>query len=301
VSSAAALQPATEDSFCVLGFPFVLRTNRCDLRDAIVRLYQQFLSPSIAESRVEAVFSSESDGFRWRLGDKTAAALDLQSALWGLESALCEAIIRSQQHWIAVHAATVYTDHSAVMLLGPSGAGKSTLSIAVSKRGFTLATDDVALVDPQTLNIHPIPRCVHLDAQSVRLLEAEGFHFPETWERFSFLAPVDLDTKPIPRCRAGLLIYISGARAQHPDIRLISQSEMAARLLSETGQGPLTDSETIHVLARLSSFAACFNLIPGSLSETANAVADLISRRQQEPAHNESIEHSLGASSQPRR
>ena len=98
------------------------------------------------------------------------------------------------RRWIAIHAATVYSRDSAVMLVGPSGAGKSTLSVALSRRGFTLATDDVAFIDPETLEVHPIPRCVHLDRRSVELLEADGFRLPESWKRISFVAPVDLNT-----------------------------------------------------------------------------------------------------------
>jgi hypothetical protein len=284
VSCAAALQPATEDSFCVFGFSFVLRTNHPESRDAFVRLYRQFESSIDAETAIEAVFRSQGDEFRWQLGEKTGRASDVRGALWGLESALCEATLRSQQRLIAIHAATIYSRDSAVMLVGPSGAGKSTLSVALSRRGFTLATDDVALVDPNTLTVHPIPRCVHLDRQSVLLLEAECFHLPETWKRFSFLAPVDLDSRPIPQCGAGLLIYIAGPRAQRSRLKPVSQSEMAARLLSETGQGPLTDSENVAVFSRMSSSAACFHLIPGSLSETADLVAALILRHQYAPA-----------------
>jgi hypothetical protein len=280
VSFASTLQAAVELSFCVHGFPFVLRTNFGEARDSFARLYRQFLNPSGAEIGVEAVVCTESDRFRWRLQEKTGASLDLGSALWSLESALCEAILRSHERWIAIHAATVYSGDSAVMLIGPSGAGKSTVSVALSRRGFTLATDDVAFLDPETLDVHPIPRCVHLDRRSVELLEADGLKLPESWKRISFVAPVDLGSQPIPRCRAGLLIYIAAPRVERPSFKPVSQSEMAARLLSETGQGPLSDSQALSVLAKVSSEAGCFTLIPGSLSETADALSDLILRHR---------------------
>lgn len=280
MSVAPLQQPAADDSFCVHGFPFVLRTNFGEARDSFARLYRQFLNPSSAEIGVEAVVCDESDRFRWSFQEKTGASLDLGSALWSLESALCEAILRSQRRWIAIHAATVYSGDLAVMLIGPSGAGKSTLSVGLSRRGFALATDDVAFIDPETLDVHPIPRCVHLDRRSVELLDADGVRLPESWKRVSFVAPVDLNSQPIPRCRAGLLIYIAAPRAERPYFKPVSQSEMAARLLSETGQGPLSDSQALSVFAKVSSEAACFTLLPGSLSETADALSDLILRQQ---------------------
>jgi energy-coupling factor transporter ATP-binding protein EcfA2 len=280
VSFVSLLQPEVEVCFSVYGFSFVLRTNCPEARDSIARLYGHFLSTRGVEIEVEAGFRSEGDGFRWRLGDRTDVASDMGRTLRSLESALCEAILRSQRRLIAIHAATVYSGDSAVMLVGPSGAGKSTLSVALSRRGLTLETDDVALIDPQTLHVLPIPRCVHLDQESIRLLEADDFRLPDDRKRFSFLAPFDLDSRPIPECGAGLLIYIAGPRAQRPHLKPVSQSEMAARLLSETGQGPLSDSENVGVFARMASSGACFHLVPGSLSETADLVSDHILRNQ---------------------
>lgn len=280
MSFALASQPAT-DSVCVYGFPFQLRTNSSVARCEITRLYRHFLSPNLTASSVEAVFCSDSGNFWWQLGERASADTDLRAALWGFEASLCEAILRWQRRWIALHAATVYAGNSAVMLVGPSGAGKSTLSVALSRHGFPLATDDVALVAPETLSIHPIPRFLHLDQRSLLLLEEDGFQWPEASKRFSFLAPVDLNSNPIPVCKAGLLIYIAGPRIQQPQLKPISQSEMAARLLSETGQGPLTDSQTLAVLVKISTSAACFTLTPGPLSATASAVSKLILQQHQ--------------------
>jgi len=60
----------------------------------------------------------------------------------------------------------------------------------------------------------------------------------------------------------------------------MSQAEMTARLLSETGQGPLDDAETIAVMCRLAAAASCYALTPGPLDETADAVAAMLSASQ---------------------
>jgi hypothetical protein len=280
MNSAPVLPSTTEDFFTVYGFPFVLRTEDAEARNPIVRLYRRFLKTTTVRDPAAAVIANERPGFRWALQGKAGAAGELGSALWGLESALCEAIIRSQQRLIAVHAATLDSGNSAVMLIGRSGSGKSTLSVALSKRGLVLGADDVAFVDPQTLNVHPMPRCLHLDQNSVRLLEVDGFCFPDAWRRCSFVAPDDLDNRCGFQCRAGLLIYVHDTRAEHPHLKEISQSEMAGHLWSETGQAPHADSEIVNVLATLAGGARCFDLTQGPLSETADAVANLVSRLQ---------------------
>jgi hypothetical protein len=285
----------TQDFFCVYGFSFCLRTNHPDAREAFARLYRRFVKSGTDEVAVDALLESNRDQFLWRLREKTVASLDLNSALLGLESALCEAIIRSQQSSIAVHAAALYSVDSVVLLVGPSGAGKSTLSLALSRRGMTAATDDVTLVDPKTLRVLPIPRPFHLDRQSVLLLEGDRMQLPEVWKRLSFMAPIDLDEKSVPQWRAGLLIFITGPRTRFPHLKPVSQSEMAARLLSETGEGPLTDSETVRVLSRVCGGASCFTLVPGPFAQTADALGELILRPQKEFTVSTKCDHAIAA------
>jgi hypothetical protein len=264
-------------SFRVYDFPFRLRTNIPDVQGLIAGLYRNFLAPDFNGPAADAEIESDGDArFSWRLRERTDTAATLSSALWNLEAALCETIIRSQRRSIAMHAATVQVENSVAMLAGCSDAGKTTLSLALARRGFAVPGDDVALVEPDTLNIFPIPRCFHVDDRGAALLEADGLSLPDAWPRFRFIVPNDFGVPVKPPCRPAWLIFMRGPRAEHPSITPLSQAEMTARLLSETGQGPLADAETIAVICGLAAGAACFALTPGPLDETADAVADLL-------------------------
>jgi hypothetical protein len=281
VSRRGLAKPFTEELFEVYGFLFRFCTNRPDARRSIARLYERFRCASRGETGVEALLEGDRiDGFRWRVGESAGTTSDLPGALWSLEAALCQAIIRSQRRCMAVHASAICAGNSATLLVGRSGAGKTTLSLALARRGLAVATDDVALVEPETLNVFPIPRCFHLDDQSVTLLEADGLRFPQSWKRFSFMVPSDLGVRAIGPCRAQLLVFVSAPPAEQPLITPISQAEMVARLLSETGQGPLEDPEIVRGLCRLAGGVSCHSLIPGPLAETADALAYLALRRK---------------------
>ena len=269
-----------EHLFCVHGFWFSLRADHSDVRDLFFRLYCQFRRSHATKPPTDAILEYKGDRFHWRIGERASASSDLRKALIGLEAALCEAIIRSQQCSVSIHAATLYAGSSAALIVGPSGAGKSTLSVLLSQRGLTVASDDVVLIHRTALRVLPIPRCFHLDNNSVRLLEEEGVELPQAWKCWSFIGPRDLHQKPIPKCRVGTLIYMRGPRAEHPELKPISQAEMTARLLSETGRGPLCDAETVRVLSRISSGASCFTLVPGSLGQTAEALSLLVLRHE---------------------
>jgi hypothetical protein len=266
-------------SFCVYGFRFRLRTNIADVQGLMTGLYRDFLAPSLNGSDAEAIVQRDrEDQFSWRLGDKAGTATTLSRALWNLEAALCETIIRSQRRSIAIHAATIQWGDSVAMLAGSSKTGKTTLSLALARRGFQVAGDDVALVEPETLNVLPIPRCFHVDDGGAALLEADGPPLPAAWSRFRFIVPNDFGAPTEAPGRPHWLIFMQGPRAEHPTIAPVSQAEMTARLLSECGQGPLSDSETVAVICRLASGACCFALTPGPLGETAHLIAGLLTK-----------------------
>lgn len=272
-------QEYTQHSICVYDFPFRLRTNHKDAAQLMTALYRHFVVPDVGEHSTEAILECDKENrFWWQLNEQAGTASSLAGALWSLEAALCETIIRSQRRSFAIHAATVLLENSAALLTGRSTAGKTTLSLALARRGFPVATDDVALVDPESLNVLPIPRCFHLDDAGSRLLEADGLCLPGSWRDFRFTVPSDFHEIAMTPRRARVLVFIQGPRGEHPMIEATSQAQMSAHVLSETGQGPLPDSETIAATCRLASGAACYLLRPGPLTETADALAHLLSQ-----------------------
>ncbi|HEX4595639.1 MAG TPA: hypothetical protein VH157_15245 [Bryobacteraceae bacterium] len=259
------------------GLRCCLRSNIPDVHFLMTGLYRNFVATEFCGSETEAILNQDdSSHFSWRLCEKAGMASTLPSALWSLEAALCEAIIRSQRRSIAIHAATIPIGNSTALLVASSGTGKTTLSLALARRGLPAAGDDVALVEPDTLDVIPIPRCFHVDDRGAALLEADGLRLPPAWARFRFIVPNDFGAPAAPPSRTGRLIFMRGPRAGHASIAPVSQAEMTARLLSETGKGPLSDPETIAVISRLAASASCFALTPGPLGETADAVAALL-------------------------
>jgi len=277
VSLQPNLLPFTEDCFCVHGVPFRLKTNVPDARSCFGRLYGHFYKSGLTECEFQAELALSASGtFHWTLADRTGEASTLNATLWNLESILCETIIRSQRRNIAIHAGALAFGGSAALIAGRSGAGKSTLSVAMVRRGFTVGSDDVTLADPDSLHVFPVPRCFHLDDQSLALLRTDGLEIPLAPPRPPFIVPGDFMPGPIPACRARILILISGQRVTQPLLTPMPQAEMAARLLQETGLGPLSHGETMGVLSRLAAGARCYGLTLGPLGRTADAVAELI-------------------------
>jgi HprK-related kinase A len=72
--------------------------------------------------------------------------------------------------YVILHAAVVARDDRAVILPAPSGSGKSTLCAGLVARGWRLLSDELALIDPTTTSISPLPRPISLKNESIEVI-----------------------------------------------------------------------------------------------------------------------------------
>ncbi len=80
-------------------------------------------------------------------------------------------VIASQAHqFFILHAATVAKDGKGVIISAPSGSGKSTLCAYLASQGWQLLSDELALIDVKTMNLHGLGRPISLKNHSIELL-----------------------------------------------------------------------------------------------------------------------------------
>ena len=85
---------------------------------------------------------------------------------WGLN--WC---ISTQFHrYLVIHGAVLEKNGRALLLPAPPGSGKSTLCAALANRGWRLLSDELTLVEPETLRIIPMCRPVSLKNQSIDII-----------------------------------------------------------------------------------------------------------------------------------
>lgn len=85
---------------------------------------------------------------------------------WGLNwciSANCH-------QFLVLHAAVLERGGNALVMPAPPGSGKSTLCAALALSGWRLLSDELALIDPDTLLVHAVPRPVSLKNESIQVI-----------------------------------------------------------------------------------------------------------------------------------
>lgn len=142
--------------------------------------------------------------------------------------------IYSHAHrFLIIHGAVLERGGHAILLPAPSGSGKSTLCAGMMCRGWRLLSDEMILIDPETLEIHPLGRPVSLKNQSIDLIR-----------RF---APEAVLTRPIPDTNKGTVAHLrpspASVAAMTPCSRIGSIVFPRYRPDSPTRIAPLARSE----------------------------------------------------------
>ena len=79
-------------------------------------------------------------------------------------------VTSTAHHFLMCHSAVLAWNNLAVILPAPPGSGKSTLCAALTMSGWRLLSDELALLDPETLLLSPFVRPVSLKNASINLI-----------------------------------------------------------------------------------------------------------------------------------
>lgn len=117
-------------------------------------------------------------------GDSPFEPLPRDQAPALLEWGLNWSIAASCHQWLTIHAASLERNGLAVILPAPPGSGKSTLCAALALRGWRLLSDELTLIDPESLAAHALARPINLKNASIDLIK--GFEPSAVWGPLAF-------------------------------------------------------------------------------------------------------------------
>lgn len=194
-----------------------------------------------------------------------------------------------QRGYVVLHASAVNVDGRAVAFVGDSGQGKSTTAASFYAEGYTVLTDDVTPVDPETAEVLPGFQQVKLDREAAEKVDASLTPNSESnLTRQYYVAPSSFDDESVPLRRIYLLADGSETRIESlpPSERpfhLMSASTLDYRSPDEEGVESHLDE-----CARLGSNVPVKRLERprkfDALSDVVSAVeADLAETPQTEP------------------
>ncbi|MFQ5463163.1 MAG: hypothetical protein ACE5E5_11130 [Phycisphaerae bacterium] len=189
--------------------------------------------------------------------------------------------------FLQLHASSLELGGAGVVLAGESGSGKSTLAAGLLTRGWRYLCDEFALINIDTLNLHPYPRAICLKKPSHEAVESLGLtlHGSKHYHKGSkgyvgFVNARSLGAEALGRaCPVRYVIFPQYRAGARPELVPLSRPEAVFKLHGVCFNLLTCHGVGLNVLVGLVRGARCFRLISGELGATCDLLEALMSSR----------------------
>jgi hypothetical protein len=207
-----------------------------------------------------------------RAGREAVVAADDGAFLMLLETELSVELQRRRPDLFFLHAAALAHEGGAVLLVGASGAGKSTAAWGLAHVGFRYLSDELAPLDPGTLEVSPYPRalCLKADPPASHPVPGRTLRTPRSLHVPPEELPGGVGTGPAPL--HAIFFVQHRATAPWPSVEPVTKGEAAARLLAHSLNALAHRDAGLDAASRIASEVPAFRLRSAWLGPTAALV-----------------------------
>jgi len=198
-----------------------------------------------------------------------------------VKAALWQSAINGHDFLFYLHAGVVGTGTSCVLLPAAAGSGKSSLTMALVDRGFLYFSDEVALIEPGTFHVPPVPLAMCVKSTGWDLMSR---YCPEI---LSLPIHVRIDSKvlryvPPPANSAAHtpapvshIIFPQYQPGAHTRLERVSRSDALGRLMGEClALRQRLDQKNVRELIHWIAGIECYELKLSSLETATQLVAE---------------------------
>ncbi len=147
---------------------FHIETDNQNLYDTLKTAYGPFICDKTSpEDEIFTMHFLKSD-------DQAGEGIELQIIENNLYS-----LTKIKENFLALHSAVVEKSGKAYLFLGATQAGKSTLTAYLCNNGLNYYSDDIAIIDQNTLRVYPYPRAIQLRDGGAEVLKNNGINLDD--------------------------------------------------------------------------------------------------------------------------
>ena len=255
---------------CIIGH---LKTD--SLAEPTVTFHLNFKTQATGDIHTDVYKDETPVGYAPRLGRLGPL---VKGAFWS-------AAINAHNFLFYIHAGTVGTDQACVLLPAAPGSGKSSLTAALTHKGCRYFSDEVALIEPESFMVNPMPLAFCAKSTGWDVLAG---YYPEilsapTHSRSDgkivrYVAPPPASVQKTPASITHM-VFPRYDKASKTELKPIARSEALGRVMVEClGQKQRLDRNNVEQLIGWISGIQCYALPFSSLDEATELVLQAITR-----------------------
>lgn len=208
--------------------------------------------------------------------------LPLAQAFPMLEWGMNWCIANHCHNWLIIHAAVVEKNEQGVILPAPPGSGKSTLCAALVGRGWRLLSDELAVIDPSSGQLIPIPRPVGLKNDSIEIMQdflPDATFGPACKDTrkgtVAHMAASTLDCINTEWVKPRWVVYPKYEAGSETSLQAHNKGDSLVQLASNSFNNQVMGRQGFDVLGNLIDLTDSFDFRYSQLEEAINAFDDL--------------------------
>ena len=209
-----------------------------------------------------------------------AMATGLDDLVYYLEKDITIEIQRRRPDLLFLHGAAVEWRGAVAVLAADSGSGKSTTAWALMHHGFRYLSDELAAIDPQTLQVSGYPHalCLKQSPPSPYDLPAATMHLGRTRHVPVTALPGALADSPLPLGAVFLIRH--DPELTSPQLRRLGVAESSARIYVTALNALAHSNRGLDAALRIAKRVPCFALRTAGLTETCTVIRSAIEEVQ---------------------
>ncbi len=208
-----------------------------------------------------------------------------------VKAALWQSAINAHDFFFYIHAGVVGTGAGCVLLPAAAGSGKSSLTAALVHRGFRYFSDEVALIEPTTFHVSPMPLAMCIKSTGWDLMAR---YYPGILslpvhvridEKVLRYIPPPADSVAQAPMPVSHIIFPRYEEAAPNRLERVNRSEALGRLMNEClALRQRLDQTNVRQLVHWIAGIECYELTFSSLETAAQLVAEAAGSSHCRPA-----------------
>ena len=193
-----------------------------------------------------------------------------------IEWAMIDTALEKMEGYYQIHGGAVVKNNIGLILPAAPGSGKTTLTVALAMNSFQCLSDDVVLIDADSLKLNPFSRNIFITEEKKGVFDGYGINLPLRKSEWMEYGGWDFIFHPEAiQTTVDFIIFPKYNPAQKTELKRISKGKAIFEILKESFNIHKFRDRGVDIVHRLVGNAECFQLTVNDLNEAVKIISDL--------------------------
>jgi hypothetical protein len=180
-----------------------------------------------------------------------------------------------------IHGGAAVKNNRGIILPAAPGSGKTTLTVGLAMNGFQCLSDDIVLIDADSLKLNPFSRNVFITEEKKAVFDRYGYNLPLRKSDWADMGGWDFIFSP-PAMRefnVDFIIFPKYNPSQKTELNRISKGKAIFEIVKESFNIHKFRDRGIDIVHRLVENAECYQLTVNGLNEAVHLIAQIFEKQ----------------------